>query len=186
MRGYHNKPEASAETLFTDATGTWLRTGDKGEIDPDGFLRITDRIKDLIKTSGGKYIAPQALEGNLKNKSTLIEQVLVHGNNRNFCSALITLNLEAAQKWATEQGKGELSVAQLAKDPALNAEIQRAINALNDGLARYETIKKFAILPRDFTIEGGELTPSMKVKRKTVEAMYKDLLDGFYAGAKDD
>jgi long-chain acyl-CoA synthetase len=186
MRGYHNKPEASAETLFTDATGTWLRTGDKGEIDPDGFLRITDRIKDLIKTSGGKYIAPQALEGNLKNKSTLIEQVLVHGNNRNFCSALITLNLEAAQKWATEQGKGELSVAQLAKDPALNAEIPRAINALNDGLARYETIKKFAILPRDFTIEGGELTPSMKVKRKTVEAMYKDLLDGFYAGAKDD
>jgi long-chain acyl-CoA synthetase len=186
MRGYHNKPEASAETLFTDATGTWLRTGDKGEIDPDGFLRITDRIKDLIKTSGGKYIAPQALEGNLKNKSTLIEQVLVHGNNRNFCSALITLNLEAAQKWATEQGKGELSVAQLAKDPALNAEIQRAINALNEGLARYETIKKFAILPRDFTIEGGELTPSMKVKRKTVEAMYKDLLDGFYAGAKDD
>ncbi|MFM2248222.1 MAG: hypothetical protein RL071_4297, partial [Pseudomonadota bacterium] len=186
MRGYHNKPEASAETLFTDATGTWLRTGDKGEIDPDGFLRITDRIKDLIKTSGGKYIAPQALEGNLKNKSTLIEQVLVHGNNRNFCSALITLNLEAAQKWAADQGKGELSVAQLAKDPALNAEIQRAINALNDGLARYETIKKFAILPRDFTIEGGELTPSMKVKRKTVEAMYKDLLDGFYAGAKDD
>jgi long-chain acyl-CoA synthetase len=186
MRGYHNKPQASAETLFTDASGTWLRTGDKGEIDPDGFLRITDRIKDLIKTSGGKYIAPQALEGNLKNKSTLIEQVLVHGNNRNFCSALITLNLEAAQKWATDNGKGELSVAQLAKDPDLNAEIQRAINALNEGLARYETIKKFAILPRDFTIEGGELTPSMKVKRKTVEAMYKDLLEGFYAGAKED
>lgn len=186
MRGYHNKPQATAETLFTDATGTWLRTGDKGEIDPDGFLRITDRIKDLIKTSGGKYIAPQALEGNLKNKSTLIEQVLVHGNNRNFCSALITLNLEAAQKWAADNGKGQLSVAQLAKDPDLNAEIQRAINALNEGLARYETIKKFAVLERDFTIEGGELTPSMKVKRKTVEGMYKDLLDGFYAGAKED
>lgn len=186
MRGYHNKPEATAETLFTDSTGTWLRTGDKGEIDPDGFLRITDRIKDLIKTSGGKYIAPQALEGNLKNKSTLIEQVLVHGNDRNFCSALLTLNEENAKKWAAAQGKGELSIAQLAADPDLIAELQGAINALNEGLARYETIKRFAVLPTDFTIDGGELTPSMKVKRKVVEGKYKALLDGFYAGSMAD
>lgn len=186
MRGYHNKPEATAETLFSDASGTWLRTGDKGEIDPDGFLRITDRIKDLIKTSGGKYVAPQALEGNLKNKSTLIEQVLVHGNDRNFCSALLTLNEDNAKKWAAAQGKGEMSIAQLAADPALIAELQGAINALNEGLARYESIKRFAVLPTDFTIDGGELTPSMKVKRKVVEGKYKALLDGFYAGSMAD
>ena len=156
------------------------------KLDPDGFLRITDRIKDLIKTSGGKYIAPQALEGNLKNKSTLIEQVLVHGNDRNFCSALLTLNEENAKKWAADNGKGEMSIAQLAADPGLIAELQNAINALNDGLARYETIKRFAVLPTDFTIEGGELTPSMKVKRKVVEGKYKSILDGFYAGAMAD
>jgi len=185
MQGYHNKPEANAETLSVEADGTWLRTGDIGEIDPDGFLKITDRKKDLIKTSGGKYVAPQELEGRLKNESTLIAQVLVHGNNRNFCSALITLDEEAVQKWAASVGKSG-GAKELHKDAELVAEIQKAVDALNNTRARYETIKKFAILDKDFTIEDGDLTPSMKMKRKAVETKHKALLDGFYEGAMAD
>lgn len=184
MRGYFNKTAKTAETLDTDTDGeVWLRTGDIGEIDADGFLRITDRKKDLIKTSGGKYVAPQELEGRLKTKSVLIGQVVVHGNTRNFCSALITLDPDALDKWAADHDKSGTSLRELVEDAELIAEIQSAIDALNSGLARYETIKKFALLPEDFTIEGGELTPSMKVKRKFVEQKYADLLDNFYGGA---
>ncbi len=183
MRGYHNLPDKTAETLTGDG---WLRTGDIGEIDADGFLKITDRKKDLIKTSGGKYVAPQELEGRLKTKSALISQVLVHGNRRNFCSALITLDEERAEKWANDRGRGARSAAALAEDPDMVAEIQTAIDALNKGLARYETIKRFAILPEDWTVESGLLTPSMKMKRKKVEETYADVLDGFYKGALQD
>ena len=184
MRGYFNKTAKTAETLDTDTAGeVWLRTGDIGEIDADGFLRITDRKKDLIKTSGGKYVAPQELEGRLKTKSVLIGQVVVHGNTRNFCSALITLDPDALDKWAADRDKSGTSLRERVEDAELIAEIQSAIDSLNSGLARYETIKKFALLPEDFTIEGGELTPSMKVKRKFVEQKYADLLDSFYGGA---
>ncbi len=180
MRGYFNKAEESAASLFTDADGTWLRTGDIGELDADGFLRITDRKKDLIKTSGGKYVAPQEIEGKLKTRSDLISQVLVHGNQRNFCSALITLDADAIDRWAASHGKAGKSMADLVEDEVLRAEVQAAIDDLNSGLARYETIKKFALLPVDFSIEGGELTPSMKVRRKVVEARYASIIDGFY------
>ena len=187
MRGYFNKADKTAETLDTEtADEVWLRTGDIGEIDADGFLRITDRKKDLIKTSGGKYVAPQELEGRLKTKSVLIGQVVVHGNTRNFCSALITLDPDALDKWAADHDKAGTPLRELVADPELIAEVQVAIDALNSGLARYETIKKFALLPEDFTIEGGELTPSMKVKRKFVEQKYADLLDSFYGGALQD
>ena len=180
MRGYHNLPEVTAETLTEDG---WLRTGDIGEIDEHGFLKITDRKKNLIKTSGGKYVAPQEIEGRVKNASTLISQVVVHGNARNFCSALITVDEDALMKWAENHDKGGKSYAALAQDPDLKAELQKGIDAVNADLNRYETIKKFAILEKDFTIEGGELTPSQKVKRKHVEQQYQELLDGFYAGA---
>ena len=186
MRGYFNKPEKTAETLDRTEDGDWLRTGDIGEIDADGFLRITDRKKDLIKTSGGKYVAPQELEGKLKTRSGLISQVLVHGNRRNFCSALITLDPEALDKWCAEHDKAGTPMQTLVEDAALRAEIQAAVDELNTDLARYETIKKFALLPDDFSIEGGELTPSMKVKRKAVELKYADVLDGFYGGALAD
>jgi len=186
MRGYFNKDEKTSETLHVEGDDVWLRTGDIGEIDADGFLRITDRKKDLIKTSGGKYVAPQELEGKLKTKSGLIGQVVVHGNKRNFCSALITLDPEALDKWAADHDKAGTSAGELVKDPALVAEIQAAVDELNSGLARYETIKKFALLSQDFTIEGGELTPSMKVKRKFVEKKYADVLDSFYGGALQD
>ena len=177
MRGYRNRPEETAAMLQDG----WLRTGDIGIVD-DGFLKITDRKKDLIKTSGGKYVAPQKLENKLKASSPLVSQVLVHGNTRNFCSALITLNEEEIEKWADANGLGGQSMAQLAENEMVRGLVQPLVEELNTGLARYETVKKFAILPADFTQETGELTPTMKVKRKVVEAKYKDILDGFYSG----
>ena len=183
MRGYFNKAEKTAETLHTDGEGVWLRTGDIGELDADGFLRITDRKKDLIKTSGGKYVAPQELEGKLKTRSGLISQVVVHGNRRNFCSALITLDPDALDQWCDDHDLSGTPMRELVSNDTLRAEVQAAVDDLNGDLASYETIKKFILLQEDFTIEGGELTPSMKVKRKAVEQKYADALDGLYGGA---
>lgn len=180
MRGYHNKPEATAETIMPDG---WLRTGDIGEIDADGFLKITDRKKDLIKTSGGKYVAPQELEGRFKLLSTLVSQVVVHGNNRNFCSMLITVEADAVKQWAEQRGITGKTYAELSQHPDLRAELQKLVDQLNSGLASYATVKRFAVLPADFSIETGELTPSMKVKRKEIEKRNKELLDSFYTGA---
>ncbi len=179
MRGYHNLPEQTAEALDAEK---WLHTGDIGQIEDGGFLRITDRKKELIKTSGGKYVAPTALEGRLKALSPLLSQVLVHGNNRNFCTALVTLDPDAVKSWAATQSIAERDPAKLAADAAVKAHVQGAIDQLNATLAKFETIKKFAILPVDFSIETGELTPSLKMKRKVIEARNKDLLDGFYKG----
>jgi long-chain acyl-CoA synthetase len=178
MRGYHNLPEATAEALDKDG---WLRTGDIGELN-DGYLRITDRKKDLIKTSGGKYVAPQSLEGKLKVLCPFVSQVLVHGNNRNFCSALITLDEEALRNWAKENGMAGKSYEELTKAEPVKKLIQPYFDQLNSQLASYETVKKFAILPQELTIEAGDLTPSQKVKRKVVEQKYKAVLDGFYSG----
>jgi long-chain acyl-CoA synthetase len=180
MRGYRGLPDATRETKDDDG---WLHTGDIGEVDPDGFLRITDRKKDLIKTSGGKYVAPQALEGKLKAICPYLSQVLVHGNNRNFCTALVTLDEEAAKKWGRDNGLGDLAIADLAKHAKVIELIQGYFNQLNKELPSYESIKKFAILPADLSQEAGDLTPSLKVKRKVVEQKNKELLDGFYAGA---
>ena len=180
MRGYHKLDEATAEALTEDG---WLRTGDIGTIDEAGFLHITDRKKDLIKTSGGKYVAPQELEGQLKLLSPLISQVVVHGNNRNFCAALVTVDEEAVRKWATDNGVPGTSASDLARSPQLQAVIGDAVQQLNATLPSYSTLKRFAVLDRDFSIEGGELTPSQKVKRKVVEQRYKDILDGFYEGS---
>src|SRR5262249_8868563 len=138
-----------------------------------GFLRITDRKKDLIKTSGGKYVAPQALEGKLKAICPYLSQVLVHGNNRNFCTALVTLDEEAAKKWGRDNGLGELAVADLSKHAKVNELIQGYFDQLNKELPSYESIKRFAILPADLTQEAGDLTPSLKVKRKAVEQKNK-------------
>jgi long-chain acyl-CoA synthetase len=174
MKGYYNAPEATAEVLQDG----WLATGDIGEVDADGFLRITDRKKDIIVTAGGKNVAPQNLENELKT-DPLISQAMVHGDKRKFLSALITLNEDNARKWAAENG---LPAGQeLHQDPKLRARIQQAVDALNARQASYSSIKKFAVLPRDFTQETGELTPTLKVKRKVVTQKHKDLLDGFYA-----
>ncbi len=181
MRGYYNLDAQTAETLVDG----WLHTGDIGEIDPDGHLRITDRKKNLIKTSGGKYVAPQALEGQFKAICPYVSQIVVHGDKRNYCSALITLDEESIVKWAAENGVAG-DYAAIAESPKTKAMIQGHIDTLNSELARFETIKKFALLPEDFTIESGLLTPSLKVKRKAVEKHYMALLDSFYGDAMAD
>jgi len=180
MRGYYKLPDVTAETLTPDG---WLRTGDIGELDAQGYLKITDRKKDLIKTSGGKYVAPQALEGQLKVINPYIAQVVVHGDRRNFCSALVALAAEELPKWAQANGLGDLSTAQLLKDDKTRAMVQESIDQLNSGLASYETVKKFAIMEEEPTVENGMLTPSLKLKRKVVEKKYAALLDSFYQGA---
>jgi long-chain acyl-CoA synthetase len=173
MKEYHRRPEATAEVLRDG----WLHTGDIGELDADGYLKITDRKKDLIKTSGGKYVAPQNLENELKS-DPLISQVLVHGDNRRFVTALVTLSEENARRWATEQGI--LQDEPLHPHPMMKARIQQAVDALNARQASYATIKKFAILETDFSQEGGDLTPTLKVKRKVVTDRHRALLDSFY------
>jgi len=178
MRGYRGMPEATAESIKDG----WLCTGDIGEVDSEGFLKITDRKKDLIKTSGGKYVAPQLIEGKLKAACPYVSQVVVHGDNRNFCSALIALEPEAMSKWAKENGKEGQSYADIVKLPEVTELIKPYIDELNKGLPSYETIKKFAILPKDLTVDDGELTASLKLKRKVVEKKYMGMLDQFYAG----
>jgi long-chain acyl-CoA synthetase len=173
MQGYYKNPEATAEVLKDG----WLYTGDIGQLDAQGRLRITDRKKDIIVTAGGKNVAPQNLENDLKTDN-LVSQVMVHGDKRKFLSALVTLNEENARKWATENGVPES--AALHQDPRVIARIQRAIDALNAKQASYSTVKKFAIIPKDFTVETGELTPTLKVKRKLVTQKYKAILDAFY------
>ena len=177
MRGYRNLPEANAEVFPGDG---WFASGDIGEIDEKGRVRITDRKKDLVKTSGGKYIAPSAIESQFKAVCGLAGNMVVHANDRNFASALITLDPDAAAAWAAEHGKSGAALSDIAKDPEMIKEIQASIDELNSKLNKWETIKKFVILDRDFTVEEGELTPSLKVKRKVVEERNRDILDAMY------
>ncbi len=183
MHGYHNLPDATAEALTADG---WLRTGDIGELDAKGILRITDRKKDLIKTSGGKYIAPQSLESKLKATCPYISQVIVHGDRRNFCTALVTLDEESTMKWAADNGLAGKTYAEVCASAEAKALLEPFFTQVNHTLAKYETIKQFAILPRDLSIDEGELTPSLKVKRKAVEKRYSELLDKMYEGALAD
>ncbi|HMG24944.1 MAG TPA: AMP-binding protein, partial [Kofleriaceae bacterium] len=183
MNGYHNLADQTAEALTPDG---WLRTGDIGEIDGNGFLRITDRKKDLIKTSGGKYIAPQAIEGKLKAQCPYISQVIVHGDKRNFVTALVTLDEEATMKWARDQGMNGVTYGELVKTDKVVKLLSPYFDQVNKTLAKYETVKQFSVLPRDLSVEDGELTPSLKVKRKVVEKKYAGLLDKMYEGSVAD
>jgi long-chain acyl-CoA synthetase len=174
MKEYHQNPAATAEMLKDG----WLYTGDIGHLDEAGHLKITDRKKDIIVTAGGKNVAPQNLENDLKT-DPLISQVMIHGDKRKFLSALVALNEESARKWATDNGVPP--TAPLHEDPKVRARIQQAIDGLNARQASYATVKRFAIVPKDFTQETGELTPTLKVKRKVVTQKYQGLLDAFYA-----
>ncbi len=180
MRGYHNLPQQTADVLEPDG---WFHTGDIGEFDDGGHLRITDRKKDLIKTSGGKYVAPSYVEGQFKAISPYVSQIIVHGHGRNFCTALISLDPEALGGWAAQNGLAGKPYGDLVAEPAVRALIDGHIKELNTRLQRWETIKSFVILPRDLTVEDGDLTPSLKLKRRTVEDRYRDLIDDMYAGA---
>jgi long-chain acyl-CoA synthetase len=178
MRRYHGLPAETAEAL--DADG-WLRTGDIGRLGADGHLEITDRKKDLIKTSGGKYVAPQIIEGLLKVASPLISYAILHGESRNYCTALISLSEEEILTWAREAGLAGKPYEEVVSDERVHRLLEPHVERVNTRLARHETIKRFAILPSELSIESGELTPSLKVRRKTVEQHYRALIDHLYA-----
>jgi long-chain acyl-CoA synthetase len=167
---YHNNPVATAEAI--DPQG-WFHSGDIGQLE-DGFLRITDRKKDLIVTAGGKKVAPQALENGLKARTALVSQVMVYGDKRPYCVALVTLSEEAIKRF----GGGDPAKAAASADA--RAALQQEIDALNGTLASYESIKAFTILPDDFTEASGDLTPSLKVKRKVVIDRHRAVIDGLY------
>ena len=176
MDGYHNLPEETAKTLTDDG---WLKTGDKGALDPDGYLRITGRIKELFKTSGGKYIAPPAIEAKFKAICPYASQFMVFGNERNYVVALVTLDPDALPGWAAENGVSG-DYAAIVKSDACKQMVAGYVDELNKNLNRWETIKKWELLDHDLTVESGELTPSMKVKRNVVEDNYKELIANFY------
>ena len=178
MDGYHNLPEETAKAL--DADG-WLHTGDKGSLDADGFLTITGRIKELFKTSGGKYIAPPAIESKFKAICPYASQFMVFGAERNYVIALITLDPDAMTGWAAENGMEGASYTDIVKSDKVKEMVGGYVDELNAKLNRWETIKKWKILDHDLTVESGEMTPSMKVKRNVVEENHKATIDKLYA-----
>lgn len=178
MEGYHNLPEETARAL--DADG-WLHTGDKGSLDADGYLTITGRIKELFKTSGGKYIAPPAIESKFKAICPYASQFMVFGNERNYVVALITLDPDAMAGWAAENGMEGASYTEIVQSAKVREMVAGYVDELNTRLNRWETIKKWELLDHDLTVESGELTPSMKVKRNVVEDNYHDTIEKLYA-----
>ena len=177
MTGYYRNQKATDELLDSDG---WLHTGDVGELDSDGFLRITDRKKDLIKTAGGKFVAPQPLEARLAD-DPLIERSVVLGDERPYVVALVVPAWDAVRSRLGLAGEPD----QLVKDERLREAIQKRIEQVNSGLGSWETIKQFTLLPHDFSEERGELTPSLKVKRRVVQESYKDAIEEMYAQGKD-
>ncbi|CAL9410761.1 AMP-dependent synthetase/ligase [Streptomyces sp. enrichment culture] len=182
MEGYHKLPDKTAEVLEPDG---WFHTGDIGELSADGYLKITDRKKDLFKTSGGKYIAPSEIEGHFKALCPFVSNIVVLGADRNYCSALIALDEASLQGWAQEHGLGGRPYAELVATQQVKDMVQGYVDRLNDGLQRWQTIKKFRLLPRDLDVEHGELTPSLKLKRPVVEREYQHLIEEMYEGARE-
>ncbi len=176
MRGYYNKPEET-RAVFTD--DGWFKTGDIGTIDQDGFLRITDRKKELFKTSGGKYIAPQPVEQMIKG-SRFVNQVVLIGNERKFPAALIVPNWEQIQSYIQLKGIKASSRAELCQNPRIIDLFKRQIAGFTPDLAQYERVKKIALLENELTIEGGELTPTLKVKRRVIDEKYRRVIDELY------
>jgi long-chain acyl-CoA synthetase len=180
MRGYHNMPKETQEAFTEDG---FFRTGDIGELDADGYLKITDRKKDLVKTSGGKYIAPSAIEGMFKAVCPYTSQAVVVGQARNFVTMLISLDEDAIAGWAKGGPLDGKTYAEICAAPETEKLIAGYVEQLNGKLNRWETIKKFAILPRDLSIEAGEVTPSMKIKRRNVETNFATEIDKMYEGS---
>ncbi|HSD67145.1 MAG TPA: long-chain fatty acid--CoA ligase, partial [Vicinamibacteria bacterium] len=176
MKGYYRKPEATAEAIDGDG---WFHTGDIGFLDRDGCLVITDRKKDIIVTSGGKNIAPQPIENRLKTNKFFAEVVMV-GNRRNFPAALVVPSFETLEGWAKQGGIASASREELVRRPEVLAHYRRLVDEMTTDLAQFEKIKKIALLTKDFTQESGELTPTLKVKRRVVEERYAAIIDGMY------
>lgn len=176
FKEYHKNSEATKDAISSDG---WFHTGDVGELDAEGFLKITDRKKEIIVTAGGKKIAPQNIENLLKN-DPFISQAIIHGDRRKFVSALVTLNPDIVKTYAKQHNLSFSTYEDLIQNPQIYALIKEKIEQKNTQLAQFESIKKFAILPQDFSIESGELTPSLKLKRKVIQDKYASLFDGFY------
>jgi long-chain acyl-CoA synthetase len=176
MMGYYKKPEATAEVI--DKEG-WFHTGDIGEMVDGKYLKITDRKKEIFKTSGGKYIAPLMIENKLK-ESSFIEQVMVVGEGQKFASALIVPSFAHIKDWYSKNNKKYTSNEEVIKDPEIIARIKEDIEKANKTLAQYETIKKFELLPREWSIEKGEMTPKLSLKRKVILETNKHLFEKIY------
>jgi long-chain acyl-CoA synthetase len=176
MKSYYKLPEATAESLSADG---WFATGDIGSIDPDGYLTITDRKKDLIATAGGKKVAPQKIENELRSYP-IISQAMVSGDRRKFLSALLTVNEETARRIAAEHQLNPPDLAGLLASAPVREAVEGAVREVNAKLASFETVKRYAILPQDFTQDSGELTPSLKIKRKFATQKYKSVIDSLY------
>ncbi len=181
MLGYYNKEQATRDAFTEDG---WFRTGDIGEIDDDGFLKITDRKKELFKTSGGKYIAPSHIEQMIRS-SRFVNQVVLIGNERKFASALIVPNFEMLDSYAKHKGFKQMSPAEYCRDPRILDLFERQVAAATQGLAKYETVKKIVLLEKELSVDGGELTPTMKMKRRVIDTKYKDVIDQLYADANE-
>ena len=180
MLGYYKKDEANKEAFTEDG---WFRTGDIGRLDEDGFLYITDRKKELFKTSGGKYIAPSPIEQMIRS-SRFVNQVVLVGNERKFAAALIVPNFEQLESYAKIKGLNLSTPKEFCENPRIIDLIERQISAATAKLAKYETVKKIVLLENELTVEGGELTPTLKIKRRVVNEKYKDLIDKIYADAE--
>jgi long-chain acyl-CoA synthetase len=176
MRGYYNKPEATAEVFTADG---WFKTGDIGSLDAEGFLRVTDRKKELFKTSGGKYVAPQPIEQRIK-QSRFVNQVVLVGDRRKFVSALIVPDWEMLRSYAQVKGLDIKTRADFCHHPRILDLFQRQVDSLTQDLSRFETVKRVALIERELSVEGGELTPTLKVKRRVVEEKYRDVIDRIY------
>jgi long-chain acyl-CoA synthetase len=177
MQGYYKLPDATRETV--DGEG-WLHTGDIGELDSDGYLKITDRKKELLKTAGGKYIAPQPIEGMVK-RNKFVANAVLYGDRRKYPIILVVPNFDNLERWAKERSLSYASRAELIELADVQAKVEREVMSSLRDLAKFETPKKVVLLENDFTIESGELTPTLKVKRRVVEKRYKDQIDAAYA-----
>jgi long-chain acyl-CoA synthetase len=178
MQGYYLKPEETRAVISTDG---WLATGDIGRMDEDGYLYVTDRKKDMFKTAAGKFVAPQPIEGLLKSSALISNAVLV-GDKRKFISALIVPNFARVEAVARQQGRTFASHEQLAADPWVHELIGREVERMNSSLAQYETIKRFALLDRDFSFDDGQLTYTLKLKRRVIDERYAKVIESLYEG----
>lgn len=176
MRGYHKAPDLTAEVLVDG----WFHTGDIGHLDADGYLTLTDRKKDLMKTSGGKYVAPQKVEGALIAALPYASQVVAVGDGHKYISALITMDRDNVMKWAARKGLAGKSYEEVCTSPELHASVEKRVARANKALERWETVKKFTILDHEFTLEEGGVTPSMKLRRSNITKRYADAVAAMY------
>jgi len=179
MLGYYNKPEATREVFTEDG---WFRTGDIGTLDAAGALRITDRKKELFKTSGGKYVAPQPIEQRIK-QSRFVNQVVLVGHGRKFAAALIVPEWEALRSYAQHKGLDLKTPSEFCRHPRILDLFQRQVDSLTEDLSRFERVKRVALIEQEMTVAGGELTPTLKVKRRVIDEKYKDVIDRLYEEA---